>query len=55
VRSLARRLGYVDVGEVPAEDSLGDEYAYHKDVAARAFREAVEPRRAADARLRGDP
>jgi len=42
VRSLARRLGYVDVADVRAEDSLKDEYAYHKDVAARAFREAIE-------------
>ncbi len=41
VRSLARRLGYVDVGTVRAEDSLRDEYAYHKDVAARAFRDAI--------------
>lgn len=42
VRSLARRLGYVDVGDVGAEVSLKDEYAYHKDVAARAFRETIE-------------
>jgi glutamate-ammonia-ligase adenylyltransferase len=41
VRSLARRLGYVDVGDVRAEDSLKDEYAYHKEVAAKAFRDAV--------------
>jgi len=40
-RSLARRLGYVDVGAVRAEDSLRDEYGYHKEVAARAFRDAV--------------
>jgi len=49
VRSLARRLGYVDVGLVPAEDSLRDEYAYHKDVAARAFREAIAAFLPADA------
>ena len=42
VRSLARRLGYVDVGDVRAETSPKDEYAYHKDVAARAFRETIE-------------
>jgi len=42
VRSLARRLGYVDVGDVPAESSLRDEYGYHKEVAARAFRETIE-------------
>jgi glutamate-ammonia-ligase adenylyltransferase len=41
VRSLARRLGYVDVGDVRAEDSLRDEYAYHKEVAAKAFRDAI--------------
>ncbi|MFI5401472.1 MAG: DUF294 nucleotidyltransferase-like domain-containing protein [Planctomycetota bacterium] len=41
VRSLARRLGYVDTPGSRAEDSLRDEYAYHKEVAARAFREAV--------------
>jgi glutamine synthetase adenylyltransferase len=41
VRSLARRLGYVDTAGSRAEDSLRDEYGYHKDVAARAFREAI--------------
>lgn len=41
VRSLARRLGYVDTAGSRAEESLRDEYAYHKDVAARAFRDAI--------------
>jgi glutamine synthetase adenylyltransferase len=41
LRALARRLGYVDSEATPAEDSLRDEYAYHRDVAARAFHEAV--------------
>ncbi|MHC4972848.1 MAG: bifunctional [glutamate--ammonia ligase]-adenylyl-L-tyrosine phosphorylase/[glutamate--ammonia-ligase] adenylyltransferase [Planctomycetota bacterium] len=40
-RALARRLGYVDSEATPAEDSLRDEYAYHRDVAARAFHEGV--------------
>jgi glutamate-ammonia-ligase adenylyltransferase len=41
LRALARRLGYVDSEATPAEDSLREEYAYHRDVAARAFHEAV--------------
>jgi glutamate-ammonia-ligase adenylyltransferase len=41
LRALARRLGYVDTRDTRAEDSLRDEYAYHKDVAARAFRDAL--------------
>jgi glutamine synthetase adenylyltransferase len=40
-RPLARRLGYVDTGVMTAEDSLREEYAYHRDVAARGFREAI--------------
>lgn len=40
-RTLARRLGYVDTGVTRAEESLREEYAYHRDVAARAFRNAV--------------
>ncbi len=36
-RARARRLGDVDVGAVRAEESLRDEYGYHKDVAARTF------------------
>jgi len=42
LRVLARRLGYVDTGARAAEASLQEEYAYHRDVAARAFREAFE-------------
>jgi glutamate-ammonia-ligase adenylyltransferase len=42
LRSLARRLGYVDTTEMRAEESLRDEYAYHKEVAARAFRDALK-------------
>ena len=42
LRALARRLGYVDSGDLKAEDSLREEYAYHRDVAARIFQGAVE-------------
>jgi glutamate-ammonia-ligase adenylyltransferase len=41
LRALARRLGYVDSEATFAEDSLREEYAYHRDVAARAFHETV--------------
>jgi len=44
LRALARRLGYVDSGDQRAEDSLRAEHAYHRDVAARAFRQAVRRR-----------
>ncbi len=40
LRVLARRLGYVDTGTCTAEASLQEEYAYHRDIAARAFRDA---------------
>jgi glutamate-ammonia-ligase adenylyltransferase len=42
LRALARRLGYVDSEAAYAEDSLREEYAYHRDVAARAFHAAVK-------------
>jgi len=42
LRALARRLGYVDSGEIAAEDALREEYAYHRDVAARSFAKTVE-------------
>ncbi|MGQ0613691.1 MAG: bifunctional [glutamate--ammonia ligase]-adenylyl-L-tyrosine phosphorylase/[glutamate--ammonia-ligase] adenylyltransferase [Planctomycetaceae bacterium] len=41
LRALARRLGYVDTGSCSAEQSLREEHAYHRDVAARAFRDAL--------------
>jgi glutamate-ammonia-ligase adenylyltransferase len=39
--SLARRLGYADTELMRASDALREEYGYHRDVAAREFREAV--------------
>lgn len=41
LRALARRLGYVDSGQVDAATSLHDEYAYHREIAARAFHETI--------------
>jgi glutamate-ammonia-ligase adenylyltransferase len=41
LHALARRIGYVDSGHVAAAESLRDEYAYHRDVAARAFHETI--------------
>lgn len=42
LRVLARRLGYVDTTQSRAEQSLTEEYAYHREVAAGAFRSAVD-------------
>jgi len=39
--SLARRLGYADTELMIAPDALKEEYAYHRDVAAREFRQCV--------------
>jgi glutamate-ammonia-ligase adenylyltransferase len=41
LRTLARRLGYVDTAVARAEDGLREEYAYHREVAAHAFARAV--------------
>jgi len=41
LRSLARRTGYVDTPATTAEQTLREEYAYHRDVAARVFRETI--------------
>jgi glutamate-ammonia-ligase adenylyltransferase len=41
LRALARRLGYVDTAASRAEASLEEEHAYHREVAARGFRDAV--------------
>ncbi|MEE8105102.1 MAG: bifunctional [glutamate--ammonia ligase]-adenylyl-L-tyrosine phosphorylase/[glutamate--ammonia-ligase] adenylyltransferase [Planctomycetota bacterium] len=41
LRQLASRLGYVDTGAQPAEETLREEYAYHRDVAARSFLRAI--------------
>jgi glutamine synthetase adenylyltransferase len=41
LHALARRIGYVDSEHVEAAVSLRDEYAYHRDVAARAFHETI--------------
>jgi len=48
LRALARRLGYVDTGAARAEEGLREEYAYHRDVAARAFLDAVRSLGGAD-------
>jgi len=45
LHALARRLGYVDTDTMSAADALREEYDYHRDVAARAFRAEVEARR----------
>jgi glutamate-ammonia-ligase adenylyltransferase len=37
--ALARRLGYADTELMPASDALREEYGYHRDVAAREFRD----------------
>ena len=41
LRALARRRGYVDTSAMSAEDALREEYEYHREVAARAFGDAV--------------
>ena len=41
-RPLALRLGYVDTDAMTAEDALKEEYDYHRRVAARGFRHALE-------------
>jgi glutamate-ammonia-ligase adenylyltransferase len=41
-RPLALRIGYVDTSAMTAEAALREEYEYHRQVAARGFREAVE-------------
>ncbi len=40
-RALARRLGYRAGPLMTAEASFDEEYQYHRDIAARAFREAI--------------
>ena len=42
LHTLARRLGYVDTSTAKAEETLREEYEYHRGVAARAFAAAVE-------------
>ena len=42
LRALARARGYVDTTAMDAADALREEYEYHRDVAARAFHEAVK-------------
>jgi glutamate-ammonia-ligase adenylyltransferase len=42
LHTLARRLGYVDTGTAKAEETLREEYEYHRGVAARAFASAVK-------------
>jgi glutamate-ammonia-ligase adenylyltransferase len=40
-RPLALRLGYIDTETTRAEESLREEYEYHRSVAARAFHNAI--------------
>ena len=37
LRALAARLGYVDTNVMRAEESLREEYEYHRGIAAQAF------------------
>jgi glutamate-ammonia-ligase adenylyltransferase len=41
LKPLARRLGYADTELMLADDALREEYQYHREVAANAFRRAT--------------
>ena len=41
LRTLARRMGYVDTSLATAQETLAEEYEYHRKVAAKAFADAV--------------